>query len=176
MGEDPEQQIAILQSQLRERLAQLRPHRPGSEAHTKATDAVIQATTKLIDYEERLPLLLDRAPRRLSLLIVRWSGMVPTGVGVSVTVAALAGWVSRWWLLMVIVLLVAAILLLRLPVYPPGDDRHLTLRPGSIVVAFGSLLVAIDVALRFPLWLSAIGFVLMVAGLWHAHQSAPGGP
>jgi hypothetical protein len=165
MGDDPEQQIAVLQARVRERLAELRPIRPGAEAYTLATDAVIQAATELINYEERLPLLMDQAPRRLSLLIVRWSGMVPTAVGASLAVAAVAGWVSRWWLLMVIVLFASAALVLRLRVHPPGD-RHLVLRPGAVLVALGSLLIAFDATLRLPFWLALIGLVFLLAGLW----------
>jgi hypothetical protein len=165
MGEDPEEQIAVLQARVRERLAELRPIRPGAEAYAHATDAVIEAATALIDYEERLPVLLDQAPRRLSLLIVRWSGMVPAAVGASLTLAGVAGWVSRWWLLMVIVLFASAALLLFLPVYPPGD-RHLVLRPGAVLVALGSLLIAVDATLRLPLWLAAFGLVALIGGLW----------
>src|SRR4051812_32035950 len=100
MGEDPEDQIAVLQSRVRERLDELRPIRPGAEEYGAAADAVIDATATLIAYEERLPVLLDRGPRRLSLLIVRWSGVVTAALGVSLGIAAVAGWSSRWWLLM----------------------------------------------------------------------------
>jgi len=165
MGDDPEEQIAVLQAQVRRRLAELRPIRPGAEAYGKATDAVIEAATALINYEERLPLLLDQAPRRLSLLIVRWSGMVPTAVGASLAVAAGAGWLARWWLLMVIVLFAAAVFLLRLPVHPPGD-RHLLLRPGAVLVAAGSLLIAIAAVLHLPFWLAGLGLLFLAVGLW----------
>jgi hypothetical protein len=169
MGEDPEEQIAVLQAQVRERLAELRPIRPGAEAYGRATDAVIEAATKLIDYEERLPLLLDQAPRRRSLLIVRWAGMVPTAVGVSLAVAALAGWVSRWWLLVVILLVAAATVLLRLPVHPPGE-RHLVLRPGAVLVASGSLLVAAGAALRLSFLLAVFGLLFLAGGLWQIRR------
>jgi hypothetical protein len=171
MDDDPEEQIAVLQKRVRERLDELRPIRPGAEAYGRATDAVIEAATALIDYEERLPLLLDQAPRRLSLLIVRWSGLVPTAVGLSLTVAAVSGWLSRWWLLMVILLFAVGAVLLRVPVPVPGQ-QHLTVRPGALLAAIGSLLVAVDAALMLPLWLTAIGVVLSVAGLWHCHRCA----
>lgn len=169
MGDDPEAQIAVLQAQVRERLAELRPIRPGAEAYGRATDAVIEAATRLIDYEERLPLLLDQAPRRLSLLIVRWSGMVPAAVGVSLGVAAVAHWVPRLWLLAVVVLFAAAAVLLRLPVHPPGD-RHLVLRPGAVLVAVGSLLVAGSAALQLPFWLAGFGLLFLAGGLWQIRR------
>jgi hypothetical protein len=175
MGEDPEVQIAVLQNRVRERLAELRPIRPGAEAYGRATDAVIEATTALIDYEERVPLLLDQAPRRLSLLIVRWSGLVPTAVGLALTVAAVAGWLARWWLLMVIVLFAVAAVLLRLRV--PGLGKpHLALRPGALLSAAGALLIGIGAALGLPLWLAGIGLLLLLAGLWHCHHYATAPP
>lgn len=169
MGDDPEEQIAVLQTRVRERLADLRPIRPGAEAYGRATDAVIEAARALIEYEERLPLLLDQAPRRLSLLIVRWSGLVPLAVGLSLTVAAVAGWVSRWWLLMVIWLFAVSVLLLRLPVPAPGD-RHLILRPGAVIGAGGALVIAFGAALMLPIWVAAIGMVLTLVGLWRCYR------
>jgi hypothetical protein len=175
MGDDPEEQIAVLQNRVRERLAELRPIRPGGEAYGRATDAVIEAATALIDYEERVPLLLDQAPRRLSLLIVRWSGLVPTAVGLALTVAAVAGWLPRWWLLMVIVLFAVAAVLLRLPVPGPGK-AHLALRPGALLAAVGALLIGIGAALAFPLWLGGVGLLLLLVGLWHCHRFATAPP
>jgi hypothetical protein len=169
MGEDPEVRIAVLQNRVQERLAELRPIRPGAEAYGRATDAVIEAATALIDYEERVPLLLDQAPRRLSLLIVRWSGLVPTAVGLALTVAAVAGWLPRWWLLMVVALVVVAAVLLRLPVPGPGQ-AHLALRPGALVSATGALLIGIGAALGLPLWLAGLGLLLALAGLWHCYH------
>jgi hypothetical protein len=167
MGEVPEDQIAVLQSRVRERLDELRPIRPGHEAYAAASDAVIEAATELIDYEERLPSLLDRAPRRLSLLIVRWSGVVTGALGASLGIAAVAGWSSRWWLLMVLPLAVAAAILLRLPV-PPPREAHPTLRPGALLVAAGALVAAIGAVARLPVWVAGLGVLLLVGGLVHA--------
>jgi len=80
MGADPEQQVAFLQARIREHLDALRPIAPGSKEYGEAADAAIQAATELIAYEERLPVLLDQAPRRLTLLIVRWSAVVSGAV------------------------------------------------------------------------------------------------
>lgn len=176
VGKDPEQQVAVLQEQVRERLAELRPIRRGSEKYSQAADAVIQATTDLIDYEERLPLLLDQAPRRLSLLIVRWSGVVSAAVGVALLVAVLAGWLPRWWLPIVVVPFGAAAQLLRMPVPAPGG-RHLLIRPGSLLVGVGGLLIGIGAAARLPFWLAAFGLVLVLVGFWQVRgHHATGSP
>jgi hypothetical protein len=173
MGEDPEDQIAVLQSQVRERLDELRPIEPGSDAYSAATDAVIEAATALIDYEERLPLLLERAPRRLSLLIVRWSGVVTAAIGGSLGTAAAAGWTSRWWMLMVVPVLAGAAVLLRIPL-PPPRGPHALLRPGAVLIAAGALIATIGAVARLPLWAAGLGMVILAAGFWHVHRPLAG--
>ena len=136
----------------------------------EATDAVIEATRELIAYERRLPMLLDAEARRLSLLIVRWSGVLTAAVALSLLVAGLVGWLPRWWMLPAVICAGAGYLLLRLPVHPPGD-RHEMLRPGSVVVAFGALLTAICAAAGMPLMVLLLAVVLIAAGIWHAQQT-----
>lgn len=172
MDEAPEDQIAVLQSRVRDRLAELRPIRPGHEAYAAASDAVIEAATELIDYEERLPALLDRAPRRLSLLIVRWSGVVTAALGASLGVAAVAGWTSRWWLPAVLPVLAAAAVLLRLPV----RQAHLTRRPGSLVIAGGALVIAVAAVAGLPVWVAGTGLLLLAAGVRHVQRPRSAGP
>jgi hypothetical protein len=169
MADDPEDHIAVLQSRVRERLAQLRPIRPGAQEYGPATEAVIEATTELINYEERLPVLLDRGPRRLSLLIVRWSGVVTAAIGVSLGIAAVAGWSSRWWLLLVIPLIAASASLLWMPV-PPPQGEHLAVRPGSLAVAVGALTGAVGAVARLPLWTVGLGLLVLFAGLAHLRR------
>jgi hypothetical protein len=173
MGEDPEEQIAVLQSRVRERLTELRPIRPGAEEYSAAADAVIEATRSLIDYEDRLPVLLDRAPRRLSLLIVRWSGVVTAALGVSLGTAAVAGWSSRWWLLMIVPVLAAAAILLQSPV-PAPRGPHLVLRPGAILIAFGALVAAVGSVARLPIWVAGLGMILLVLGFWQIRRPPVG--
>jgi hypothetical protein len=138
----------------------------------EATDAVIAATRELISYERRLPLLLDAEPRRLSLMIVRWSGVLTAAVAISLFVAGLAGWLPRWWVLPAIICGGASYLLMRLPVHPPGD-RHESMRPGSVVVAFGALLTAICAASGLPPTVLLLGVVAIGAGIWHVQQTPP---
>jgi hypothetical protein len=173
MGADPEEHIAVLQSRIRERLDELRPLQPGAEGYDAATDAAIEAAAELIDYEERLPVLLDRAPRRLSLLIVRWSGVVTAAVGASLGIAAVAGWSSRWWLLPAVLISGAATILLRLPVHPP-QGPHLSLRPGALSIAAGAVVALIGAVAHLPLWLPGLGALLVLGGLWHLRRSPVG--
>ncbi|MCD5350421.1 hypothetical protein [Kineosporia mesophila] len=135
-----------------------------------ATDAVIEATRELISYERRLPLLLDAGPRRQSLLIVRWSGLVVAAVALSLLAGPLVTELPRWWVLPGIAGAGAAWLLLRMPVHPPGD-RHQTLRPGAVVVAAGALLTAFCAAAHLPAFVVFLGMVAMAAGIWHAQQT-----
>jgi|SRR3954447_1020964 hypothetical protein len=169
MGDDPEDEIALLQSRVRERLDALRPIPPSAEEYGPASEAVIEAATALINYEERLPVLLDRAPRRLSLLIVRWSGVVTAALGISLGIAAAAGWTSRWWLLLVIPVLAAAAILLLVPVGPP-QGRHLGLRPGAVGVAAGALIGAVGAVVRLPLWVAGLGLLVLMVGLWDVRR------
>ncbi|GAB6900137.1 hypothetical protein [Kineosporia succinea] len=145
-------------------------NRPPRTTLQDATDAVVAATRELLTYERRLPVLLDAEPRRLSLLIVRWSGVVSAAVAASLMVAALVGWLPRWWALPGLICGGAAWLLLRLPVHPPGD-RHETLRPGAVVAAAGALLTAICAASGMPAVMLLLGIVAMAAGIWHVQQT-----
>jgi hypothetical protein len=169
MGENPEQQVAVLQSRIRERLAELRPIPPGAKEYTKVSDDVIRAANNLIEYEARLPLLLDQGPRRLSLLIVRWSGVFCVAVGFSLAIAAVAGWLPRWWLLPVVLTLAASVVLLRMPVHPPRGE-HVSLRPGAVLMASGALVVAVCAVARLPFWGLLVGVAAMVAGAWHIRR------
>jgi hypothetical protein len=169
VGVNPEQQVAVLQSQIRERLAQLRPIPPGAATYATVSDEVIRATNELIAYEERLPILLDQGPRRLSLLIVRWAGVVAVAVGLSLAVAALVGWLPRWWLLPVVLTLAAAAVLLRMPVHPPCEE-HVSLRPGAVLIASGALAVAVCAAVDAPFWGLLVGLAAMIAGVWYIRR------
>jgi hypothetical protein len=163
MGDDPEAQIAVLQERVRERLAALRALQPGDREYEPAGDAVIAVAAELIDYEQRLPVLLDQGPRRLTLLTVRWSGIVSGAVGIAIGVAASAGWLARWWLLVVVGVLAVGAAFLRLPV-PPPCEVHLPMRPGAAVAAAGALVVAVGAAGHFPVWVAGAGLVVLVAG------------
>lgn len=113
MGPPPQEQVVALQARVRGRLAQLRRLAVDDEGYPAAAQALIDSAMELIDYEEQLPILLDRRPRWVSLQIVRWSGVFAASVGASLGVAAIAGWSARWWLLLAILPGLAALTLLR---------------------------------------------------------------
>jgi hypothetical protein len=163
-----EARVDVLQDRVRERLAELRAIAP--ESTETATDAVIEAATALIEYEEQLPVLLDRAPQRLSLQIVRWSGVLTGAVGSSLAVAAVAGWVARGWVLVALLPCVAAVALLRLPV-PRPREPHRAARPGPVVTAVGGCLITLVAVARLPLWGAGVGALVLLAGLWLAARA-----
>jgi hypothetical protein len=143
---------------------------PDDDVRDPATDAVIEAATALIEYEEQLPVLLDRAPQRLSLQIVRWSGVLTAAVGASLAVAAVAGWVARGWVLAALLPCVAAVVLLSLPV-PRPRGPHRAARPGSVVAAAGGCLITLVAVARLPLWPAGVGALVLLGGLWHAARA-----
>jgi hypothetical protein len=177
MGENDrlEQRVSALQSRVMERLAALRRVTPDDDEYAEATEAVLAAASELIDYEERLPALLDAEPHRMSVLVVRWSGLVVALVGVALGITAVAGWLPRWWIGPVIAVLAVAVALLRRPV--PGPlGPHLLLRPGAGVAAVGAVVLALGAiaalgaGLVVQLWVAFIGLAVMAGGFWHQHR------
>jgi hypothetical protein len=178
MGENdtPEHRVAALQSRVSERLAALRRTTPEDAEYAEATEAVLAAATDLIDYEERLPALLDAEPHRLSVFIVRCSGLVVGVVGLALGIAALANWLPRWWLVPVAAVFFVTVALLRRPI--PGPLKpHLALRPGAGLAAVGALVLALGAiaalgaGLVVQLWVAFIGLAVMLGGYWHQRRS-----
>ena len=112
MPDHPDDQVAVLQERLRQCLDRVRDLDPDGDEHAAAAEEAFAAAQALIDYEEQVPGLLDQLPRRGSLLTVRWSGVVTAALGVSLVIAALAGWTARWWLPLGVVPAVAGTALL----------------------------------------------------------------
>jgi hypothetical protein len=179
MDEDPVHRIAVLQAQVTQRLADLRRLRPGDDDYDEATDSVLAAATELIAYEKRLPVLLDTDPHRVSVLVVRWSGVTIGAVGVSLGIAAVVGWLPRWWLLGVAAVLAVGVGFLRGPI-PGPTSGHIVLRPGATAAALGAVLVAvgavgaISAGAELELWLVGAGAVLMIGGFLHVRRVAAG--
>ena len=107
MPSPPEDHVRTLQAQIRERLDALRPLAPDSEGYLKAATQVLEATAELIEYEERLPLLIDEPRHRLSVAVVRWSGVATAGVAGLLALATIPGWISWWWLALLLPVLLA---------------------------------------------------------------------
>src|SRR3954470_24725622 len=133
----PEDHVRTLQAQIRERLDVLRPLVPDADGYARAAAHVLEATAELIEYEERLPFLIDEPRHRLSVAAVRWSGLVTAAVAGMLALACLPGWVASWGLVLLLPVAVAGLRMLRLPVQPAGGP-HVQQRNGALVVAASS--------------------------------------
>ena len=162
--ERPEENVLALRTRLRERLDELRPHRPGSADHTEAAERVLAATEELIRYEERLPVLADAPRRRLSLLTVRWAGRVTAAVAALLAVAAAAGWASRWWLPLLLPVAGIALRMEWLPVHGPGGP-HEEQRRGAWLVAAAVPFLLLAVTGTAPPWFAVPVPFLVLGGV-----------
>ena len=133
----PEEHVAVLQETIRERLDALRPLVPDSDGYARAAAAVLEATAELIEYEERLPVLIDEPRHRLTTATVRWSGVVTAAVALVLGICVIPGWVSAWWLALLVPLLLVGLWLVWLPVHPPGGP-HAEQRVGALLVGASS--------------------------------------
>ena len=165
----------MLQARIRQRLDELRRLPEDDEGQDAATERVIEAAAALIDYEERLPVLLDRPAQRLSLQIVRWAGIVTATFGGCLAVAAVLGWTRQWWLVVALLPVLSSVALLRMPVPPPNGD-HVALRPGAVVAAGGAAVIVLGAMVPAPGWGIAVGGTLLLAGLWHLRRQQTGRP
>jgi hypothetical protein len=160
----PEDHVRTLQAQIRERLDTLRPLVPDSDDYVKAAARVLEATAELIEYEERLPFLIDEPRHRLSVAVVRWSGIVTAAVAGLLALATIPGWISLWWLVLLLPVLLAGLRMLWLPVHPTGGP-HERQRTGAAVVGASSPVTALAATGVVPPWVAAATVVMVVAGL-----------
>jgi hypothetical protein len=159
----PEDHVRVLQSQIRERLDALRPHGPDSAEYARVAASVLEATAELIEYEEKLPILIDEPRHRLSLATVRWGGLATAGVAAVLALCALPGWISWWWLALLVPVALVGLRMLRLPVHPSGGP-HRTQRIGGALVSASSPVTALAVTGAAPAYLAAASVVLVGAG------------
>jgi hypothetical protein len=159
----PEEHVATLQAQIRERLDALRPLAPDTDGYVRAAASVLEATAELIEYEERLPVLVDEPRHRLSLATVRWAGVATTAVALVLALCIVPGWVSVWWLALLVPLLVVGLRMLRLPVHPPGGP-HAVQRTGALVVAASTPVTVLVVSRAVTAWAAAATVALVAAG------------
>ena len=162
----PEEHVAALQATIRERLDALRPLVPDSDGYARAAAAVLEATAELIEYEERLPLLIDEPRHRLSLSTVRWAGVGTAAVAAVLGLCVVPGWVSAWWLALLVPVLLVGLRLVWLPVHPPGGP-HAEQRIGAVFVAASSPVTVLAVSGLVTPW-AAAGTVVLV-GLGSAY-------
>ena len=180
----PEDHVRTLQAQIRERLDVLRPLAPDSDGYVKAAAQVLEATAELIEYEERLPLLIDEPRHRLSVAVVRWSGIATAAVAGLLALATIPGWISWWWLALLLPVLLAGLRMLWLPVHPAGG-RHADQRLGAAVVGASSPVTVLATTGAVTPWVAVVTVVMVVAGLGYvvretvpppAADHAPAGP
>ena len=151
---DHEAHIANLQTRLREQLDALDALPSGGPAYAQAAETALRATHELLDYEERLPELIEAPRRRLSLLAVRWAGLSGIAVAVGLATAMIPGWVARPWLIILLPMLVLGTRLEWLPVEPSGGT-HLEQRWAGVAFAIGCLAAVLVVTGLVPWWLIA---------------------
>jgi hypothetical protein len=160
----PEDHVRTLQAQIRERLDALRPLVPDSDGYVNAAAKVLEATAELIEYEQRLPFLIDEPRHRLSVTVVRWSGIATAAVAGLLALATIPGWISWWWLALLLPVLLAGLRMLWLPVHPAGGP-HEQQRVGAAVVGASSPVTALVVTGAVPPWAAAATVVMLAAGL-----------
>jgi hypothetical protein len=156
----PEDHVAVLQARIRERLDAMRPLAPESDGYVRAAASVLEATAELIDYEERLPVLVDEPRRRLSVAVVRWSGIVTVATAVLLGLCTIPGWVTYWWLALLVPVALVGLRLLLMPV-PPAGGPHAELRVGAAVIAASSPVTVLAAAGVVSRW-AAVATVVMV--------------
>lgn len=160
----PEDHVRTLQANIRERLDALRPLVPDTEGYARAAAQVLEATAELIEYEERLPLLIDEPRHRLSVAVVRWSGVATAAVAGLLALACIPGWIAPWWLALLLPIVLVGLRMLRLPVHPPGGP-HAEQRVGAVVVGSSSAVTALAVSGIVTAWAAIASVLLVVAGV-----------
>ena len=160
----PEDHVRTLQAQIRERLDALRPLAPDSEGYVAAAAQVLEATAELIEYEQRLPLLVDEPRHRLSVAVVRWSGIATAAVAGVLALVTIPGWISWWWLALLVPVMLAGLRMPWLPVHPPGGP-HARQRVGAAVVGASSPVTVLATTELVPPWAAVASAVLVGAGL-----------
>jgi hypothetical protein len=160
---DHEGHVADLQARIRERLDELRPVAPDSREYVDVARRVLDATAELIEYEERLPLLVDEGPQRISALTLRWAGWFTAAAALALTLAVIPGWIELPWLALTLPLLLIGARMPFLPVHPPNGP-HLRQRIGAALVA-AAVPVALFAVAAGPRWTAGVAVLLAVAGL-----------
>jgi hypothetical protein len=159
----PEDHVRVLQAQIRERLDELRPHGPDTDDYARAAAQVLEAAAELIEYEEKLPVLIDEPRHRISLATVRWAGAATAAIAVVLALCVVAGWVSWWWLALLVPVALVGLRMIRLPVHPPGGP-HREQRVGAVLVGASTPVTALSVAGAVPAYAAALSVVMVGAG------------
>lgn len=170
----PEDQVLVLQATIRERLDALRPLPPESDGYARAAAAVLEAAAELIQYEERLPVLVDEPRHKLSVTTVRWVGAGTLALALPLALCVGPGWVSVWWLALLAPLALVGVAMLRLDVHPPGGPHHVQ-RVGALLVGASAPVTVLAVSGLTPPWV-AVGTVLLAGAGGFLLQRDPPAP
>jgi hypothetical protein len=167
VADEYDDQVAALQTRIRDRLEELDPISPDRADYAEVASKVLDAAAELIAFEERLPILRDEPRRQLSLLVVRWSGRAAMAVAVLLALATLPGWVALPWLVLLAVLAGVGVRTELLRVEPVGG-RHAEQRLGGYLIGGGTALTLLVVPGLLPLWLLVGVLGLLGAGMAYA--------
>ena len=152
-----------LQRVLRKRHEDLAATESGTAAYRSQRAEVFAATTQLLDFEARIPLLIDEQRRQISRRVVYAAGGAAAAAMLVMGGLIVAGWFNRWYLAPVIVVgLVAAVITLS----EPHAQRlgHRSRAVGALIsVACAALVVVAALRVLSAFWLLALLPLLVMA-------------
>jgi hypothetical protein len=157
-----EEEIARLQDRLGDLLAHLRTVPPATAEFSSAADSVIEAAYELIDYEERVPELLDVQPRWLSGVILRSCGVATMVLAASIALRVVPGGMAWWWLPVAIVLAVAGARLLTARVRRVQAEHRYQRQP-AVMILVAALLAALGTFGAVTGWFLGAAALLLIA-------------
>lgn len=159
-----EHEIARLQGRLSELLVRLNAMEPAAPGYEPAVDDVMSAAQALLDYEERVPQLLDQRPRQITLFLLRGCGAASMALAAGIALGVVPGGKPGWWLLIAVVLAVAGARLLTSRVVR-GQSEHVRQRPPAVLIATGAVAAVVaDLGLATT-WLLTVAAILVAVGL-----------
>ncbi|MFG3710390.1 hypothetical protein [Micromonospora sp. NPDC047730] len=148
---------------LRKRHEDLAATESGTAAYRSQRAEVFAATTQLLDFEARIPLLIDEQRRQISSRVVYAAGGAAAAAMLVMGGLIVAGWFSRWYLAPVIVVgLVAVVITLS----EPHAQRlgHRSRAVGALIsVACAALVVVAVLRVLSAFWLLALLPLLVMA-------------
>ncbi|MEU5931065.1 hypothetical protein [Micromonospora sp. NPDC047187] len=160
---DHHEEAERLQQVLRSSHEELAATESGTTTYRTRRAEVFAATTQLLDFEARIPVLMDERRRRISSRVVYVGGAVALTAMLVIGGLVVDGRFSRWYLVPIIVVcLLAGVITLSEPrAQRPG---HRSRAVGALILVAGAALVVVA-ALRVmsAIWLLALLPVLVAA-------------
>jgi len=156
--------LDTLRSRIREEHARLDGLDPRDREYEVVARRVFDAANALLEYEDRLPVLLDEPRHRLSVILVRSTGAATAVVAGGLALSAVPGWITVWWTLLLVPLAVLGVAVALTRVRPPASP-HREQRTGACIVAGATLVVGVTVLGLLPRWGAAAGVAVALAGM-----------